>query len=80
MNKQIKDEGLHLAYILGKSEGIKQGRADAIDEFVKALLTEYCNYCNQIACDGGRIGSIQECASVSMLVEVMKDLADQLKE
>ena len=55
-------------------------RNDAIDEFANQLPYEYCNYCNQIACDGGRIGSIQECASVTMLVDVLKDLAEQLKE
>ena len=37
MNKQIEDEGLHLAYILGKSDGIKQGRADAIDEIINNI-------------------------------------------
>lgn len=61
-------------------DGIEKGRADAIDEFAEALPNEFCNYCNQIACDGGRIGSIQECASVTMLVDVMKDLAEELKE
>lgn len=35
MKKLIEDEGLHLAYLLGKSDGIKQGRAEAIDEFCK---------------------------------------------
>lgn len=37
MNKQIESEGLHLAYELGKADGIKQGRVDAIDEFVKRI-------------------------------------------
>lgn len=35
MNKQIEDEGLTCAYLLGKSDGYQQGRADAIKE---------CNY------------------------------------
>lgn len=32
MNNQIKEEGLTDAYLLGKYDGIKQGRKDAIDE------------------------------------------------
>lgn len=38
MNKQIEDEGLTCAYLLGKSDGYQQGRADAIDEFYNRLL------------------------------------------
>lgn len=37
MSKQIEEEGLTCAYLLGKSDGYKQGRADAINEFVKAI-------------------------------------------
>lgn len=37
MNNQIKEEGLTDAYLLGKYDGIKQGRADAIDEVIYIL-------------------------------------------
>ena len=33
MNNQIKEEGLTDAYLLGKYDGIKQGKADAEREF-----------------------------------------------
>lgn len=41
MNNQIKEEGLTDAYLLGKYDGIKQGRAEAIDEYKKKIEFEY---------------------------------------
>ena len=55
-----------------------KGREDAIEEMKKMILPMYCSCCNQIACDGGQVGSIQECASVSLLRDVVFDLADEL--
>lgn len=40
MNKQIEDEGLTCAYLLGKSDGYQQGRADAIKEYHDKLSKE----------------------------------------
>lgn len=37
MNNQIKEEGLTNAYLLGKYDGIKQGRTEAIDECIKFI-------------------------------------------
>lgn len=39
MNNQIKEEGLTDAYLLGKYDGIKQGRADSVEN-IKKLLKE----------------------------------------
>lgn len=41
MSKQIEEEGLNCAYLLGKSDGYKQGRADAIDEILTQLTEIY---------------------------------------
>lgn len=40
MNNQIKEEGLTDAYLLGKYDGIKQGRADALGEIATRLEEE----------------------------------------
>lgn len=53
--------------------------AAAIDEFKKRTLTNFCCYCNQQACDGGMVGSIQECETVRMLRDVLEDISDELK-
>lgn len=37
MSEQIKDEGLTCAYLLGKSDGYKQGKSEAFDEVIKTL-------------------------------------------
>lgn len=41
MNNQIKEEGLTNAYLLGKYDGIKQGRAEVIDELLSKLHTAW---------------------------------------
>lgn len=38
MIEQIKDEGLTCAYLLGKSDGYKQGKVDAIKELKDASI------------------------------------------
>lgn len=53
-------------------EAYQQGRADALNQ----LLAEFCTVCDQEACEGGQIGSIQECETIKM----MRDLAEQIKE
>lgn len=58
----------------------QQIRADVICEIKKILPQSYCNNCNQISCDGGRVGSIQECASVRLLIDTLFELEDELKE
>lgn len=45
MNNQIKEEGLTDAYLLGKYDGIKQGRADTIETIkakAESLKTSPC--------------------------------------
>ena len=41
MNKQIKDEGLTCAYLLGKSDGYKQGNVDGARKFAKWLCSKH---------------------------------------
>ena len=54
-------------------------KVEVIYEIKKILPPIYCNNCNQIACDGGRVGSIQECASVRLLIDILGELEEQLK-
>ena len=58
----------------------KQVKTEAFDEYKDRLLTEFCSYCNQDACEGGMVGTIQECDSIRLLRDVSEDLAEQLKE
>lgn len=44
MNNRIKEEGLTDAYLLGKYDGIKQGRADAIDFFKSLIIRDDEDY------------------------------------
>lgn len=37
MNNQIKEEGLTDAYLLGKYDGIKQGKAEELEELRKFI-------------------------------------------
>lgn len=58
----------------------KQIRADAIDEYKKEVLSRFCEYCDQYACNGAMIGSRQECTTICMLRDVCTDIANELKE
>lgn len=77
-NPKYAESGKHLcpAYVLDIEEcyqkGYQKGREDALNQ----LLAEFCTVCDQEACEGGQIGSIQECETIGM----MRDLAEQLKE
>lgn len=58
----------------------QQGRADAIDEYKKEVLSRFCEYCDQYACNGAMIGSRQECTTICMLRDVCTDIVNELKE
>ena len=58
----------------------KQIRADAIDEYKEEVLSRFCECCDQYACDGAMIGSMQECTTICMLRDVCTDIANELKE
>ena len=57
----------------------KQIRADAIDEYKEEVLSRFCEYCDQYACNGAMIGSRQECTTICMLRDVCTDIANELK-
>ena len=61
-------------------EVVKQIRADAIDEYKEEVLSRFCEYCDQYACNGAMIGSRQECTTICMLRDVCTDIANELKE
>lgn len=58
----------------------KKVRADAIEEFKDAILAQFCARCDQEPCEGGCVGSIQQCYAAAILVEVANDTAEELKE
>ena len=58
----------------------KQIKADAIDEYKEEVLSRFCEYCDQYACNGAMIGSRQECTTICMLRDVCTDIANELKE
>ena len=58
----------------------QQGRADVIDEYKEEVLSRFCEYCDQYACNGAMIGSRQECTTICMLRDVCTDIANELKE
>lgn len=58
----------------------KQIRADAIEEYKEEVLSRFCKYCNQYACNGAMIGSRQECTTICMLRDVYTDIVNELKE
>ena len=57
-----------------------QIRADVIDEYKEEVLSRFCEYCDQYACNGAMIGSRQECTTICMLRDVCTDIANELKE
>ena len=58
----------------------KQVRSDVIDEYKEEVLSRFCEYCDQYACNGAMIGSRQECTTICMLRDVCTDIANELKE
>ena len=57
----------------------KQIRADVIEEYKEEVLSRFCEYCDQYACNGAMIGSRQECTTICMLRDVCTDIANELK-
>ena len=58
----------------------RMGRADVIDEYKEEVLSRFCEYCDQYACNGAMIGSRQECTTICMLRDICTDIANELKE
>ena len=73
----LKDE---YGNIIDLVEWEKQIRADVIDEYKEEVLSRFCEYCDQYACNGAMIGSRQECTTICMLRDVCTDIANELKE
>ena len=61
-------------------EVVKQIRTDVIEEYKEEVLSRFCEYCDQYACNGAMIGSRQECTTICMLRDVCTDIANELKE
>lgn len=71
-----------ISYVITEKE-LKEIRADertkTIDEYKNNVLNVFCTYCNQEACEGGCMGSIQECAEARLLRDVMEDMEEEMK-
>jgi len=78
MNNQIKEEGLTDAYLLGKYDGIKQGRADELDKIDKMILLG----CEELKCDecDYRLYSQDVCQQAYTIGVIENYIAEQLKE
>lgn len=63
-----------------KQEQLKEKNKCVIDEYKKEVLSRFCEYCDQYACNGSMIGSRQECTTICMLRDVCTDIANELKE
>ena len=75
---KIKEHTVRIVNV--PDEIVKKIRADAIDEYKEEVLSRFCEYCDQYACNGAMIGSKQECTTICMLRDVCTDIANELKE
>lgn len=57
-----------------------RGYQQAIDEYKELVLSEFCEGCDQEACNGAMIGSTQECYTVCRLRDTLNDIQERLKE
>lgn len=58
----------------------QKGREDVLDHIEKYMLTNICASCNQEACEGGMVASIQECETIRFLKGAIHDAIVELKE
>ena len=49
------------------------------DTYGNLLLAKTCTSCNQEACNGGMVGSIQECQSIKMIRDVCEEVENVIK-
>ena len=61
----------------GKS--IDEIRAEERKMVADLLPQAFCQYCNQEACEGGMVGSIQECETIRMLKDVIEEVVEEMK-
>lgn len=61
-------------------QGYKEGRASKLDSYNQDVLKRFCSCCNQEACEGGMVGTIQECTTVGQLRDVLKDVKNKYEE
>lgn len=75
-------------YVIGNIEDFRIGltqlekeiRSDERRKFADLLPQAFCQYCNQEACEGGMVGSVQECETIRMLKDVIDELEGELNE
>lgn len=71
--------GSSSGYQLGYEKGSEEGKAEAIDKLKEFVPKTFCAFCSQEACEGGMLGSIQECQTISVLRDVFEDVEKELK-
>ena len=54
-------------------------KADLLDKVAEIFPKSFCTYCNQDACEGGMVGTIQECETIRMIKDVIDGIIEDMK-
>lgn len=57
----------------------RKEKIELLDKVADRIPKEFCTYCNQEACDGGMVGTIQECQTIRMMKDVLDEVIAELK-
>lgn len=56
-----------------------QTDSELLDKVAEIFPKSFCTYCNQEACDGGMVGTIQECETIRMIKDVIDGIIEDMK-
>lgn len=52
---------------------------ELLDKVAEIFPKSFCTYCNQEACEGGMVGTIQECETIRMIKDVINGVIEDMK-
>ena len=53
--------------------------SELLDKVAEIFSKSFCAYCNQEACEGGMVGSVQECQTIRMMKDVLDEVIAEIK-
>lgn len=53
--------------------------SELLDKVAEIFPKSFCTYCNQEACEGGMVGTIQECETIRMIKDVIDGIIEDMK-
>lgn len=65
--------------LINEHENRARHDSELLDKVAEIFPKSFCTYCNQEVCEGGMVGTIQECETIRMIKDVINGVIKDIK-